>query len=261
MTLSRLYRFVCKGSSAHSILLPLAVLAVSGFSFAANAAQAAEFSSWQQACAAAEATVTQGDLIFLDIPHFLFREVAKSTNTWASHVGVVFKDRYGRWIVSESTIPVSRNTPLCKFLRRSAPYKFEIRRFKKPLTESQIARMKAKAQSMLGEFYTFSFDFNSNLLFCSKFVYLVYQSVGVNVGQIETFRQLLHDNPSVSTTFWRFWYWGRIPWNRETITPASELNDPQFSTILRARSALNTLDHNVAPPGGRAKLGKNKPRA
>jgi hypothetical protein len=37
----------------------------------------------------------EGDLIFLDIPVFLFRQVALATQSWTSHVGVVFKDADG----------------------------------------------------------------------------------------------------------------------------------------------------------------------
>jgi hypothetical protein len=43
-------------------------------------------------------------------------------------------------------------------------------------------------------------------------VYDVYKNaLGVEVGNLQTFRQLLAENPNVTLTFWRLWYFGFIP--------------------------------------------------
>ena len=36
-----------------------------------------------------------------------------------------------------------------------------------------------------------------------------------------TFRDLLARNPGADLRLWKMWYFGRIPWDRATITPAS----------------------------------------
>lgn len=209
----------------------IALLVVIGQEGSAFAGQ--RFYSWTGACAAAESVVAEGDLVFLDIPNVLFRKVAAGTNTWTSHVGIVFKDDNGDWIVAESTVPLSRNTPLCDFLRRSSKFNFEIRRLARPLTPDEIEGLRATAWDLLNRFYDFGFNFDSDRLFCSKFVYLTFESIGIQVGRPQTFRELLEDNPEVSLAFWRFWFFGSIPWERRTVTPASQLNDPKFLTILR----------------------------
>jgi sterol desaturase/sphingolipid hydroxylase (fatty acid hydroxylase superfamily) len=198
-------------------------------------ASSREFSSWPEACNAAKSVVAEGDIIFLDIPYYLFRQVAKSTNSWTSHVGIVFKDGRGDWIVSESTIPFSKDTNLCDYLKSSADFKFEIKRLDQPLADHKIARMRATAHSLLGQWYTLGFDFDSDQLFCSKFVYLTYQSIGIEVGKLQTFADLLNENPMSSTLFWNVWFLGDIPWGRRTITPASQLRDLKLKSIIAGR--------------------------
>lgn len=189
--------------------------------------------TWGEVCAAAEATVMEGDLIFIDIPNILFRRVAMATQSWTSHVGIVLKSDDGKWIVAESAVPFSRETSLCKFLKKSSKYKFEIRRLSRSLDESKIATMRDTAKSLLGKFYDFGFNFDSEKMFCSKFVYLIYQSVGIEVGEVQSFQKLIAENPESSLTFWKFWFLGKIPGDRRTVTPASQLIDSKFTTVLK----------------------------
>lgn len=190
------------------------------------------FQSWPEACSRAEQAVAEGDLIFLDIPNRLFREVAKSTRSWTSHVGVVVKNPAGQWRVAEGAVPLSQELALCDFLKKSSPYKLEIRRLGRPLGPVEISTMKTTAQSMLGQPYDLGFNFDSRKTFCSKFVYLVYRSVGIEVGKIQSFQDLLAENPQSSLGFWRLWFLGRIPFERRTVTPASQLVDSKFTTVL-----------------------------
>lgn len=192
-----------------------------------------KFQSLDESCAAASSVLQEGDLVFLDIPVSIFRKVAESTKSWTSHVGVAFKNENGQWIIAESTFPRSKETPLRKFLKKSANYKFEIKRLNRSLEVSEVASMRAKATELLGRPYTFGFDFDSKNLFCSKFAYLVFQAVGVEIGQPQTFQDLLKENPSGSTAFWQWWFFGSIPWERRTVTPASQLNDLDLITVLQ----------------------------
>ncbi len=182
---------------------------------------------------AAESVLKEGDLIFLDIPVLLFRKVAGSTMSWTSHVGIAFKDINGAWIVAESTFPISKKTPLRTYLAKSSNYAFEVKRLRRPLTSTEVRVLKQKADSMLHRFYTLGFNFDSKGLFCSKFVYLTFQSIGTEVGQVVTFRQLRAAHPSAPFKFWKVWFAGFIPWDRRTVTPASQLNDPEFISVLK----------------------------
>lgn len=203
-----------------------------------------QFRSWSEACSAAASVIAEGDLIFLDIPYILFRRVAEGTNSWTSHVGIVLKDEYGAWVVAESTVPLSKKTPLCNYLRRSSDYTFEIKRLNRPLNALDIGKLRTTANAMLDRFYNLGFNFDSNLFFCSKFVYLTYQSIGVEVGRVQTFRELMAENPKVSMTFWKLWFFGSVPWERRTVTPASQLNDSQFFSVLKGGDRVQSAWQN-----------------
>lgn len=193
------------------------------------------FTSWREACNAAKGILQEGDLIFLDIPIRVFREVARTSQSWTSHVGIAFKGDDGNWVVAESTFPISRKGPLCNYLKRSSKYRFEIRRLKQGLSSNEVNYLRSSAEQLLYRLYHLGFDFDSQFLFCSKYVYLVYESIGVAVGEIQTFQELLQKNPEASIGFWKWWFLNRIPWDRRTITPASQIKDTQFRTVLRGR--------------------------
>lgn len=188
----------------------------------------------------AASVVAEGDLVFLGIPFFLFKRVAESSNSWTSHVGIVLKDDQGRWVVSESKVPIAVESPLEEYLGRAANGQFEIRRLARPLSEREVLKLRETARSNRGRLYATGFNLESKKLFCSKHVYETYESIGVEVGRVQTFEELLAENPdSKSVGFWRAWFFGFIPWKRKTVTPASQLNDPKFVSVLCALRPLS----------------------
>jgi len=89
------------------------------------------------------------------------------------------------------------------------------------------------AQKRMKRLYHLGFKYDSKRQFCSKFVYEVFkEALNIEVGQLETFRDLLNKNPNVSKRFWKLWFFGFIPWKRLTVTPASQLESPKLETIF-----------------------------
>jgi hypothetical protein len=68
-------------------------------------------------------------------------------------------------------------------------------------------------------------------MFCSKLTYLIYQSIGVEAGAIQSFHELIEENPNGPLRFWKFWFFGKVPLDRRTVTPASQINDMKFVTV------------------------------
>lgn len=191
----------------------------------------------------AEPLLQDGDVIFIRISNFLYRRVADTSNSWESHVGLIFRRPDGSWSVAESTIPVSKFTPLQNFVGRSENGRFLVRRSRAPLTNEDRARLRKSAEARLDKLYHLGFNYDSPREYCSKFVYDVYQeALGREVGRIETFRQLLSANPESPTCFWRLWFFGFIPWDRRCVTTTSQLKDERFETVFDTESA-------GAPPG------------
>ena len=178
-----------------------------------------------------ESQVQEGDIIFISIDSFLYRQVAKGTGSWTSHVGFIVKEN-DQWFVLESAVPKVRRTPLRDFVKRTTNNEVSVLRLQNKLTTDQIEQLKNTAEKRMGRFYHLGFKFNSERQFCSKFVYLTYkEALGMEIGKVQTLAALLEENPQASVNFWRCWYFGFVPWNRKTITPASQLVDPQLFTV------------------------------
>jgi hypothetical protein len=52
------------------------------------------------------------------------------------------------------------------------------------------------------------------------------------LGEVEDFSTLLKRNPQADQQFWKMWYFGDIPWERKTVTPASLLNDAKLHVVF-----------------------------
>jgi hypothetical protein len=175
-----------------------------------------------------------GDIVFTRIGGPIFSRVARTTQSWTSHVGIIVDYQNGDWIVAESGIPFVRKTPLRKFLRHSENQKFSIQRLRTEPTDEEKMKMLQFADSQMGKPYSLGFDLESKNTFCSKFVHdVIYVSTRQSIGEIETFDHLLHRNPDAPLSFWRIWFLGFIPWQRTTITPASELVSPLLRPIIQ----------------------------
>ena len=84
----------------------------------------------------------------------------------------------------------------------------------------------------MGIWYHLGFDLDSPRQYCSKFVHEVYRdAMGISLGKVETFRELLDANPGSPLSFWKMWFLGRIPWDRRTVTPASMLASELLHTV------------------------------
>ncbi|OMH32200.1 YiiX/YebB-like N1pC/P60 family cysteine hydrolase [Motiliproteus sp. MSK22-1] len=176
--------------------------------------------------------IREGDILFISINAFLYKQVAKGTGSWCSHVGFAIQEE-GDWYVLESKVPVVKKTPLRDFLSRTCNNEVVIRRLKSGLLDSDIDQLRLAANKRMGKWYHLGFDYDSPRQFCSKFVYQVFSdALGVRLGKLETLEQLLEQNPQASVGFWRIWYFGLIPWKRRTVTPASQLVDSQLETVF-----------------------------
>jgi hypothetical protein len=61
---------------------------------------------------------------------------------------------------------------------------------------------------------------------------VLHEATGTLVGEVESFSALLARNPATDVGFWRLWFFGRIPWERRTVTPASLLESPHLRAVF-----------------------------
>lgn len=174
-----------------------------------------------------------GDAVFIRVAARPFREVAAATGSWTNHVGIVTDTSGNEPLIAESTFPLSRTTPLSKFVARSEGGRVAIARLRAPLTPEQRRQIVAAAERRSGVFYDTGFDLHSSRQFCSRYVReVIAEATGIRVGEVETFATLLTRRPQTELGFWRVWYFGQIPWQRETVTPASLLRSPELVPVF-----------------------------
>jgi hypothetical protein len=179
-----------------------------------------------------------GDLVFTRIGAYPFRKVAEATGTWTNHVGIVLDVSGPEPVIGESRFPFSGTTSLARFVARSAGGRVAVMRLPESLTAEQQQSIVAAATQRAHVFYDTGFDMHSPRQFCSRYVREVLrQGAGVDVGRVETFRALLAQSPQADVGFWRVWYFGNIPWQRETVTPASMLRSPGLRTVFDGTAA------------------------
>ena len=175
----------------------------------------------------------EGDLIFICFRHALYRKIADTCGSWESHVGILFRDSAGGWTVAQSTVPVSKFTSLESFVERSHNGRFLIRRVRGGLSGDEVLRLRAATEKRMGKIYDTGFRYDSPRQFCSKFVYDSFlDATGRHVGRIETFRELFLENPTAPVAFWRTWFFGRIPWDRRSVTTTSQLHSANLVTVF-----------------------------
>lgn len=174
-----------------------------------------------------------GDVVFIQIPLLPFRKVADTTSSWTNHVGIVTDVSGTEPVIAESRVPFSGETTWLHFVKRSDQGRVAVTRLPTQLTQLQQSKLKKAVASRRGILYDAGFDLHSHKQFCSRYVREVLkEAVGVELGEVESFATLLNRNPLADQTFWRVWYFGSIPWQRETVTPASLLRDPRMHMVF-----------------------------
>lgn len=173
-----------------------------------------------------------GDLVFIRCPALPFRKVAEATRTWINHVGIVL-DAGAHPTIGESRFPLSGSTSLARFVGRSQARRVAVARLRVGLDAQQKGRVVAAAGSRAGILYDTGFDLGSRRQFCSRYVReVLMEATGTAVGEVESFSSLLARNPDAGLGFWRIWYFGRIPWSRQTVTPASLFASTRLQTVF-----------------------------
>jgi hypothetical protein len=181
-----------------------------------------------------------GDVVFIRIPRAPFTKVADATSSWTNHVGIVSDISGKEPVISESRVPLSGETSWTKFVQRSGKGRVAVARLAVPLDAQQQRKLQKAVAAKRGILYDTGFDMNSKKQFCSRYVREVLdEATGVKLGEVEDFATLLKRNPQADQTFWKVWYFGNIPWQRKTVTPASLLQDGRMRVVFDGHATLS----------------------
>ncbi|UYZ85098.1 YebB family permuted papain-like enzyme [Entomomonas sp. E2T0] len=188
-----------------------------------------------------------GDIVFTCVAAYLFQSISKASLCWSNHVGIIIGHDGNDYLVAESCVPISKTTTLTKFVKRSHHKHYAIRRLTTPLSDQQKLAICSQVPQRLNILYHTGFKFDSKLQFCSKFVYEIYRdALQLELGKIETFNDLLKTNPNANLTFWKLWFFGKIPWQRKTVTPASLWFCPKLQTVYDSSPEVSQRFYKAA---------------
>ncbi len=220
-------------NSRGSLLPGIGLFIASANAFGAKSAPPAEPALPQTSIVQLAQTLAVGDIVFIRSTALPFKKVAAATGSWTNHVGIVIEVSGKEVLVAESTFPFSRTTPLSHFVERSERGRVEVMRLNAAMTDAQRQAIPNAARKRTGILYDTGFDLHSPRQFCSRFVREVLEeATGRQVGEVETLATLLERYPGTDQYFWRVWYFGNIPWQRETVTPARMQESPLLRSIF-----------------------------
>lgn len=137
----------------------------------------------------------EGDIVFQGNAGPQSDAIRDATGSPYTHCGVVFRNE-GRWFVIEAVQPV-RATPLADWVRRSLPGTYRAYRLKQPLEAGAAATARAWARKQLGKDYDLKFRWDDGALYCSEFVWKLYQQAGLELCAQRTFREYNLEAPTV----------------------------------------------------------------
>ncbi|OFZ51718.1 MAG: hypothetical protein A2428_14155 [Bdellovibrionales bacterium RIFOXYC1_FULL_54_43] len=236
-----------KAACKRAAQLPVFLIAILTLNSVPSVPEAHAVARSESLCPVLSSLVQTGDIVFIEIDNFFLTRVARILGGWANHLGIVIGEKHEGFTVAESTIPVSRTSALCKFLKRSTNGLVAIRRYSGPIGPDENARIKAEALARVGVLYDLKFNFDTKRQYCSKFVHEVFKfALNVELGIIETLGEL-HERAKTSPTydddmtFWKIYFTGEIPDEQRIITPESLYRDDQLISVFDNSGEMSAL--------------------
>jgi hypothetical protein len=164
-------------------------------------------------------SLKDGDIIFIVNPSGQGKAIQLATKSKYTHVGIIFHEN-GKPKVYHAVEPVSVNA-LEEFVGMSSDGKYEIKRLKNDsvLTKETVAKMLKEAKSLLGTHYDIYFGWKDDELYCSEFVWKLYnRHTKLEIGQLRPLKDFDLNSPIVKDIMKRR-YGNTIPYSEKMISP------------------------------------------
>ena len=147
------------------------------------------------------------------------------THSKYSHVGMIYIQE-GISYVMEAVQPV-KITPLEEFIQRGVNAEYTVMRYSEDLSEEDLNHMHAYGYSQIGKDYDSRFQWSNTTMYCSELVYKIYEAVGVELCEKNTFAHYNLSSAEVQSAIRRR-YKTELDFDEEVVTPV----DLSKSTLL-----------------------------
>lgn len=178
------------------------------------------------------ALLREGDIIFQESQSEQARALQLATKSRYTHVGIVLR-RDKELEVLEAVQPV-KWTSVREFTDRGVKKHFVVKRI--ALSESLLEpgvlkQMREYGNSMLGREYDLYFEWSNKRIYCTELVWKMYkESLNVEVGKLQTFRDFDLSHPYVQAMIKRRWG-TKVPYDERVISVDSMFAAPILITV------------------------------
>lgn len=173
-----------------------------------------------------EPIYNNGDLIFIVNPSGQGKAIQLATKSKFTHIGIIFIEN-GKPMVYHAVEPVSKST-LQEFIEMSADGHYEVKRLKDQslLSPAAVSAMLAEAKSKLGIHYDLAFNWGDNELYCSEFVWKLYDhALHLHIGGLKPLKSFDLSHPAVRAKLEQR-YGTNIPYDENMISPGDMYTSP-----------------------------------
>jgi hypothetical protein len=181
------------------------------------------------ACSRPLPAVRDGDVIFQTSRSSQSVAIQRATHSPYSHMGIIFV-RAGQPYVLEASATV-RYTPLSEWIVRGKDSKYVLKRLRKPLTDSQVEKLRKAAKPFEGRAYDLTFEWSDSKIYCSELVWKIYdRALGVQLGELQELRDFDMSDAAVRMKM-KERYGERVPLDSPVISPASMFKTEALSAV------------------------------
>lgn len=181
------------------------------------------------ACSRPLPAVRDGDVIFQTSRSSQSIAIQRATHSPYSHMGIIFV-RAGQPYVLEASATV-RYTPLSEWIARGKDSKYVLKRLRKPLTDSQVEKLRKAAKPFEGRAYDLTFEWSDSKIYCSELVWKIYdRALGVQLGELQKLRDFDLSDAAVRTKM-KERYGEKVPLDSPVISPASMFKTEALSAV------------------------------
>ena len=181
------------------------------------------------ACSRPLPAVRDGDVIFQTSRSSQSVAIQRATHSPYSHMGIIFV-RAGQPYVLEASATV-RYTPLSEWIARGKDSKYVLKRLRKPLTDSQVEKLRNAAKPFEGRAYDLTFEWSDSKIYCSELVWKIYdRALGVQLGELQKLRDFDLSDAAVRKKM-KERYGERVPMDSPVISPASMFKTEALSAV------------------------------
>lgn len=172
----------------------------------------------------------EGDIVFQGNAGPQSDAVRAATDSPFTHCGVVF-NHDGKWMVMEAIEPI-QVTPMKNFIARSLPHTFYAMRLKQKPNAAAMRKARAWATKQAGLPYDLQFQWGDEALYCSEFVWKLYDAAGIQLCKTRKFRSYDLEEPVVRQIIeQRYGGIDRLPLDEKVVAPGDLADSPLLAEV------------------------------